>query len=166
MEKYRRKIFYSLNNDGFSLPELAIVIAIMSMLSAIAIFNFTDSRKKAFDTLALRDAMNLITVVHDNIFDDLDVDYTHNRGDGSQIGTKKTDGSARESVFILSKGVDAVSTGFSSGDTMSKIDICVFHAAGTVVGDGWLPGITDRKVFNINIDEESGDVQTSFESGV
>ncbi len=161
----RSKIFVCLNNGGFTLMELFIVVAIMSLLSAAALLSLTDSRKKAFDTMALRDAMSLITVVHNNIFEDLDIDYTHNAGDGSRIGTKEIGGTLRDPVFILSPGVQAVLSGFSSRDEISNVDIYVFHNGGTMVGEMLLPGITAKKVFAVNIDEETGDVTTSFVGG-
>ncbi len=49
------------NQKGFTLIELMIVIAIIGILAAIAIPQFTKYRAKAFNAAALSDARNLKT---------------------------------------------------------------------------------------------------------
>jgi len=52
---FKRKI----NNDGFTLLELVIVIAVLSILSAVAIPNFICFQRKAKATAALTSAINI-----------------------------------------------------------------------------------------------------------
>ncbi|MBT6338860.1 MAG: prepilin-type N-terminal cleavage/methylation domain-containing protein [Desulfobacula sp.] len=49
------------NQKGFTLIELMIVIAIIGILAAIAIPQFTKYRAKAFNSAALSDTRNLKT---------------------------------------------------------------------------------------------------------
>jgi len=49
------------HEQGFSLVELMIVIAIMGILAAIAIPNFLSYQKKGYDVAAHSDAMNFLS---------------------------------------------------------------------------------------------------------
>lgn len=53
--------FYSRNEAGFTLIELMIVIAIIGILAAIAIPQFSAYRKRAFNSAAESDVRNLAT---------------------------------------------------------------------------------------------------------
>ena len=55
------KIRNKVNQKGFTLIELMIVIAIIGILAAIAIPQFAAYRKKAYNSAALSDLKNLKT---------------------------------------------------------------------------------------------------------
>ncbi len=122
--KKESKILIALkNSQGFSLLELIVVGAILSVLTVMATVNYLDSRAKASDILALSDAKHIITVVTSNFFDEEDVDYDTGGGWATQIGTKRNDASARPAVHVLSPGVFAWAIGYSSPVQLGNITI-------------------------------------------
>jgi prepilin-type N-terminal cleavage/methylation domain-containing protein len=109
-----KKLFISLNDSrGFTMMELAVVVAIVGVLASIAIKSFMDSRTHVVDAAALAEARGLGKSVINAFLDGNDVDLTHNPGDGSQIGTLDTSGNGRKPVFEMSAGMEALIVGSS-----------------------------------------------------
>jgi len=142
------------DKKGFTLIEVMIVSAMISVLSSIAIFNYIPFRKKALDTTARADARNLVQSVITATLSDEDVDYTKTNT-GGEVGELDTSGNSRNPVFILSPGVAAVITGDSNqapdGNT-TVFDAIVYHTNGTLD-----PSTSSgRKEYVCSVDESSG----------
>ena len=132
------------NRKGFTFIELVVVMAILAILSAIAITYYHDIMKSSYDLTAKADARSLITALHGAFFDEsLVVDFAASASD-SVIGEPV--------IFTFSPGVKArLVTGFKSplgsGDFYAEI----YHYNGT-------PGID----YTIEIDEELDYFEAQF----
>lgn len=122
------------NTKGFTLMELMVVIAIVGVLAAFAVFNYIPMRAKALDSIARSDARNVISTVVDAIMNNSDVDYNKNDGLGGAVGNKTVGGAPRKPVFILSDGVVAVISGDSAqnpGGNNTIFEARIYHSGGT-----------------------------------
>ena len=112
------------NEKGFTLIELMIVIAIIGILAAIAIPNFTSYRQRAFNSTVQGDLKSMMTA-QEAYF----VDYM------TYKTTDATTGSVAQPVLYLSKGVTMEVTGSKSGYTVTA-----YHTSGTVTWTARGPG--------------------------
>ncbi len=124
------------NQHGFTFIELSIVMAIISVLSAIAFTYFNDLYARGRDSAAISDAISLITVVNNHFLDKRSVNYQTSTPDGSGIGVEDVDGNSIPPVFTFSPGVrikfdgtDNISPG--DEDTMGKFVAYIYHYQGT-----------------------------------
>jgi len=128
-----RQLLISLKNHrGFTLMELCIVIATMSILATIGLKSYMDSRKHVVDAVALSEARGLGTAVYNVFLDQEDVDLSHLPGDGPRIGTTDNAGNPRAPVFIMSAAMEAQIIGSSDfgGTGRGKCDAWIWHPLG------------------------------------
>jgi len=145
------------NDKGFTFIEILMVIVILSILFQMALTFFKDLRTRSYDTVAITDGKNLITAVGNTFVLLEDVDYTHNAGDGSGIGTLTTSGAPRSTVFKLSPGVQAIIFGESrSTPGASSVSAYLWHENGTDDA-GSLSG-NGKREFYFAIDEATSTI--------
>jgi prepilin-type N-terminal cleavage/methylation domain-containing protein len=138
-----KKLSINLNNSrGFTMIELAVVIAILGVLTSMAIKSFMDSRVHVMDAVALAEAQGLGKSVIDAFLEGDDVDFTHNPGDGPQIGGLDTSGNGRKPVFALSPGMEALIVGSSN-----------FGGTGKGSCEAWVSHPNGSKTYYLLIDE-------------
>ena len=56
-----------MNSKGFTLSELLVTVAIISILSSMAIHAFSQYREKAYDSVAKSDAKNMVTAIEEYV---------------------------------------------------------------------------------------------------
>jgi prepilin-type N-terminal cleavage/methylation domain-containing protein len=79
-----RSLTFKNNKNGFTLIEILVVIAIIGIITAIAVTNFIAYRQQSFCAAAEEDAYNLSTAVH-NYFSS-PAHITLNSIDPAQVG--------------------------------------------------------------------------------
>ena len=90
------------NEKGFTLIELMIVIAIIGILSAIAIPNFLSYRQKGYDAQALSDAKNWYSACAANATGTNDATFDDTAAPAGYQGNDPTGGSF---VYVGATGV-------------------------------------------------------------
>lgn len=130
----KKKLLIGLNNSrGFTLIELAVVIAIIGVLSTIVVKSFIDSRVHLVDAVALAETRGLGKAVIDVFLEGDDVDLTHDIGDGTLIGTLDTAGNSRKPIFQFSPGIQVTIVGSSNvgGTGKGMCSATVIHTQGS-----------------------------------
>ena len=141
-----KKRFTRFNNTrGFTMIELAVVIAIIGVLSTIAIKSFTESRVHLVDAVALAETRGLGKAVIDAFLEGEDIDLTHNIGDGPIVGALDTAGNPRKPIFQFSPGIRVTIVGSSNvgGTGKGVCSATVIHSSGS-------------KPYSLLIDEVTG----------
>ena len=141
---------------GFTVIELVIVIAMMSIMASIAVVNYNAFKRKAYDTAALSDTRNLVDAVINAALSGEDIDYTK-VDTGGPVGDLDTGAAARSPIFILSPGVAARINGNTRSlpDGMTTLfQATVYHTNGTP--DAASP--SGRKEYSCLVDEAANTV--------
>ncbi len=120
------------NMKGFTIIELMIVMATMSILATIAIANFNQMKTKAYDSTALADSRNLVDSIINATLSEDDVDFSVVNAAGA-VGNLDTSGNPREPVLFLSPGVAALITGDTDEGPGSDVIVSaiIYHTKGT-----------------------------------
>jgi len=119
----------SSDHSGFTLIELTVIIAILGVLTHIAMVSFIHLTQKARDTAAKSDTKNLMDVVTNNFINNQGIDYNPDIPDVAISGTVGT-----PPVYTLSPGVKARisgQTGPNSIDGYGYFEAFVYHEMGT-----------------------------------
>jgi prepilin-type N-terminal cleavage/methylation domain-containing protein len=121
------------DNKGFTLVELMMVMICLGVLIQMA-WNFLgDMRLRSYDITAVADGRNLVTAVRMNFVNLDDVDFRHQPGWGSDIGTKDRSNNPRPAIFTLSPGVKArIVPGSESGTAeQGYYEAYLWHESGS-----------------------------------
>ncbi len=99
---------------GYTLLELMVSIAIVTILAATAYYSMIDSRRRTQEIVAMAEATGLGKTVISALADGADINFAHEPVDGSAFGGEDTSGNARQPIFFFSKGVRADVEGSTS----------------------------------------------------
>jgi type IV pilus assembly protein PilA len=150
----KEKLLFCINktneDKGFTMVELLIVIAIISILAQIAINSYVDYKAKAYNTAAINDGRQLLNVVVNNLVSFDDVDYFHDENDvDNRIGAVDTSGNPRAPVLFLSPSVRARIVGDNDTTGNGYMEAYLYSVGGT--GDPSTP--SGRREFYCLVDE-------------
>jgi len=148
-------------NKGLTMVELLVVIAIIGLLAQIAVPEYLNYRRKAYDIAAMNDGKQLVAVVANNIVSSDDVDYTHNENDGNIIGAVDSAGNTRDPILFLSPSVRARITGDNDISNMGNcyMEAFLYSAGGTI--DPTTP--SGKREFYCIVDETAGESSFSLD---
>lgn len=119
------------NSRGFTMIELSVVLAILGVLTSMAVKSFMDSRIHVMDAVTLAETQGLGKAVLDAFLEGDDVDLTHTAGDGTLIGAVDNAGNARKALFRFSPGMRAEITGSSDVGGKGFCSATVIHSNGS-----------------------------------
>ena len=155
-------MFKIINDDnGLTIVELLVVIAIIGILAQIAVPEYLNYRRKAYDVAAMNDGKQLVNVVVKNMVSIDDVDYTHNESDGNILGAVDTGGNTRDPILFLSPSVRARITGDNDTSNMGNcyMEAFIYSAGGSI--DPTTP--SGKREFYCIVDETTGESSVSLD---
>ncbi len=121
----------SSDHSGFTLIELTIIIAILGVLTHIAMVSFIHLTQKARDTAAKSDTKNLMDVVTNNFINNQGIDYSPA---GSNEAITIAGAVGTPPVYTLSPGVKARISGHTGPNSINGygfFEAFVYHELGT-----------------------------------
>ena len=151
--KHTAQIRKIINQKGFTLVELIVVVAIIGILTAIGSTYFTYLKFRSGDSQAYVEGRQLFTAVNDAFLNLEDINF----GDGTSdisgpIGGTTIDGNSRQPIFTLSSEIrarlDGESTSSPGGGFLTAE---VYSINGTNDDDG----INGKKTYTYVIDEDA-----------
>ena len=142
------------SDNGFTLIELMIVMAIMASLAAIAFANFMPMKQRAYDATAITDSRNLADSVVEATLNGDDVDFTAVSGTGG-VGAEDTSNVARQPIYLLSNGIKWTVLNGSTNEAPhgnTYFEAIIYHVNGTDDPDT----VSGKREFRCVVDESSG----------
>jgi len=140
----------TLNKRGFTLIELLVVVAIIAILAAIALPQFANYRKRAYDSAASSDLRTTLTVLESYYTDN--GAYTSATADPGNASTTATLVFGTDWQVKLSKGVkvQVAARNDAQGNTNQSYCAESAHYSGTQIFRAWAerPSVQGTKQAN------------------
>ncbi len=145
--------------EGFTLVELIVVIAIIGILTAIGSNYYAALKLKSADSQAYVEGRNLMTAVNDAFLSLEDVKFGNGSDIAGNVGDKTSGGGVRPPVFTLSTGIRARIDGQSTPSPGGGFFIAyIYNVNGT--NDSNPLSLSGKKEYYYFIDETSGTIIT------
>jgi prepilin-type N-terminal cleavage/methylation domain-containing protein len=137
--------------NGFTLVELIVVIAIISILTAMGMNYYTMFKQRAGDSQAYAEGRNLMTAINDAFLSQEDIDFSvFVDGSSGPVGDVTMGNNPRAAVFNLSTEVKGRISGesYTSPGQGYFFDAWIYN----INGSNW-PSVSGRKEYHYQIYE-------------